>query len=368
MGLSLVAALVMLATPAQAARAADQPAPSSAGTPFRHVLVISVDGLRPDAIDGPEDGPLPGFRRLLSGPHTLQARADADLTITLPNHVSMVTGRPVGGTAGHGWTENGDPPAPQHGGTLHKRKGAYVASMFDVAHDHDAATAVIATKSKFGLFAQSYDGDDGAKDTVGDDDGRSKVDCFACARSSRLARELAVTWLRSQPGRSLALLHFGAADGAGHSKGWDMAQGSPYRAAVAEIDGELSALLQAIDADPSLRGTVAIVLTSDHGGGVPFVTHTEVRAPENYVIPFAVWLGRDLPSAELCALNADRRAVIARDTVAGNDLSPQPIRNAEAGNLALQLMGLPAIPGSVANARQDLVLSEPAPPSGERRR
>ena len=368
MGLPLAAALIMLAAPVQRPPSVAEPARAAGGVPFRHVVVVSVDGLRPDAIDGPEDGALPGFRRILSGPHTLQARADADLTITLPNHVSMVTGRPVGGPAGHGWTENGDPPAPQHGGTLHKRKGAYVASMFDVAHDRGAATAVIATKSKFGLFAQSYDGDDGAHDAVGDDNGRNKVDCFACVRSSRLARELAVAWLRSQAGPSLALLHFGAADGAGHSKGWDMAAGSPYRAAVAEIDGELATLLQAIDADPALRGSVAIVLTSDHGGGVPFITHTELRAPENYIVPFAVWLGRDLPPAELAAMNADRRAVIARDFVAGNELSPQPIRNAEAGNLALQLMGLPSIPGSVANARQDLVLSEASAPSGGQRR
>lgn len=370
MGIAFMAAIAALAGagPLQAPGPMPARERSAAVPAFRHVLVISVDGLRPDAIDGPEDGPLPGFRRLLSGPHTLQARADADLTITLPNHVSMVTGRPIGGPSGHGWTENGDPPAPQHGGTLHKRKGAYVASMFDVAHDHGASTAVIATKSKFGLFVQSYDGDDGAPDAVGSDDGRNKVDCFACARSSRLARELAVAWLRSQPGRSLTLLHFGAADGAGHSKGWDMAAGSPYRAAVAEIDRELGALLEAIDADPSLRGAVAIVLTSDHGGGVPFITHTEMRAPENFVIPFAVWLGRDQPAAELAALNADRRAVLARETLAGNDLSPQPIRNAEAGNVALQLMGLPPIPGSVANARQDLLLAEPAGTAGGQRR
>lgn len=359
---SLAAALLVLGAPMQAS------SPAAPGTPFRHVLVVSVDGLRPDAIDGPEDGPLPGFRRLLSGPHTLQARADADMTITLPNHVSMVTGRPVGGPMGHGWSENGDPPAPQHGGTLHKRRGAYVASMFDVAHDNGAATAVIATKSKFGLIAQSYDGDDGAPDTVGADDGRSKVDCFACARTSRMARELAVAWLRSQPGRSLSLLHFGAADGAGHAKGWDMATGSAYRAAVAEVDSEIDALLRAIDADPALRGAVAVVFTSDHGGGVPFITHSEARAPENYTVPFAVWLGRDLPPAELVALNADRRAVLARDAVAGNDLTPQPIRNAEAGNVALQLLGLPAIPGSVANARQDLLLAEPAATGGGQRR
>lgn len=353
-------ALLFLTVLAQASPAAAVPPARAAPTAFRHVLVVSVDGLRPDAIDGPEDGELPGFRRLLRGPHTLQARADADLTITLPNHVSMATGRPVAGPEGHGWTENGDPPAVRHGGTLHKRKGAYVASMFDVAHDHGAATAVIATKSKFVLLAQSFDEDGGAADTVGSDDGKDKVDTFTSTRTSRMARDAAVAWLRAQTGRSLAMVHFGAPDFAGHASGWDLRPGSPYRAAVAEVDAELAALLAAIDADDSLRGSVAVVVTADHGGGVPYLTHTEREAPENFLIPFIVWLGSDRAAAELSALNADRRATLPSSAYAANDASPPPIRNAEAGNLALQLLGLPPIPGSVANARQDLVLAEPA--------
>jgi hypothetical protein len=76
--------------------------------------------------------------------------------------------------------------------------------------------------------------------------------------------------------------------------------------------------------------------------------------------PFIVWLGSDRAAAELSALNADRRATLPSSAYAANDASPPPIRNAEAGNLALQLLGLPPIPGSVANARQDLVLAEPA--------
>lgn len=327
---------------------------------FRHVVVVSVDGCRPDAIDGPEDGPLPGFGRLMKGPHTLQARADATLTITLPNHVSMITGRPVNGPAGHGWVLNADPPAAKDGGTLHKRRGTYVSSMFDVAHDRGAATAVIATKSKFSLMAQSYDDDAGAADGTGPDDGKGKVDAFACLRTSRMARDAAVAWLRSQRGPSLTMLHFAAPDHAGHATGWDMAPGSPYRKAIAEVDGELAALLAAIDADPELRGRVAVILTADHGGGVPFISHTVPVATENFLIPFLVWLGEDGAPSELAALNADRRAVAPATQYLGDDASPAPIRNAEAGNLALSLLGMPAIPGSVANAKQDLLLQEPA--------
>jgi hypothetical protein len=272
----------------------------------------------------------------------------------------MATGRPVGGSTGHGWVLNDDPPAAKDGGTLHKRRGAYVASMFDVAHDRGAATAVIATKSKFSLMAQSYDDEHGAADGSGADDGKDKVDAFASVRTSRMAREATFAWIRSQQGQSLTMLHFAAPDLAGHETGWDLAPGTPYRRAIAEVDGELAALLASIDVEPSLRGQVAVILTADHGGGVPFISHTVAMAPENFVIPFLVWLGEDRAPAELAALNADRRAVAPATQYLGDDASPAPIRNAEAGNLALSLLGMPAIPGSVANAKQDLLLQEPA--------
>ena len=342
---------------------------SAASTPaanpiFDHVIVISVDGLRPDAIDGPEDGALPGFTRLLHGPHTMQARSDAECTVTLPNHVSMVTSRPVGGPSGHGWTENADPPAARNGGTLCKNHGAYVTSMFDVAHDHGLKTAIVATKNKFALLSQSFDENEGAPDQDGDDDGKDKVDLFCTAGTSRMARDVATGWFAAHPKRSLLFLHFAAPDVAGHGFGWDMTSGSRYRAAVREVDGELTALAAMIDADPALRGHVAIVLTADHGGGVPLRTHSDCKASENFIVPLLIWLGADTAPAELVALNSDRRAVLPASEYVGNDTIPRPIRNAEVGNVAMQLLGLPAIPGSVANAKQDLQLIAPAATKG----
>src|SRR5690606_26110908 len=76
----------------------------------RRVVVISIDGLRSDAITrlGPES--LPHLYRLMrEGAGTLNARNLVELTITLPNHVSMVTGRPVALAAGgHGVRVNHD--------------------------------------------------------------------------------------------------------------------------------------------------------------------------------------------------------------------------------------------------------------------
>ena len=358
MPVCLTAALLLAVATTDPATPSAGPSAPMAAAPgqFDHVILISVDGLRPDAIDGPEDGDLPGFRRLLRGPHTFQARADADLTVTLPNHMSMITSRPVGGSQGHGWTDNVDPPASQHGGTLHKRKGAYVASVYDVAHDHGVETAMVASKTKFSITVQTYENDEGSPDQVGQDDGRNKIDAYAVVHTMRMVREMSCALLAAHPKRSFQVLHFGAPDFAGHAKGWDLAQGSHYRDAVREVDGEIALLLSAIDKDPALKGKVAVILTADHGGGVPFISHTDRMAPEDFLIPFIVWLGSDGPATELSALNADRRAVVPASQYVDNTMSPQPIRNAEAGNLALQLLGLPAIPGSVANAKQDLLL------------
>ncbi|MFO0963207.1 MAG: alkaline phosphatase family protein [Phycisphaerales bacterium] len=338
-------------------------APTSAAapsSPFRHVILVSVDGLRPDAIDGPEDGALPAFARLRQGPGTLQARADPDFTITLPNHVGMLTGRPVMGPQGHAWRENDDPRAARDGGTIHKHRGFYVASAFDVAHDHGRFTAVVAAKEKFVLLQQSYDSDAGAPDQTGTDHGRAKIDAYAWSRDPQLKARTVLEFLRSARDGSFIFLHLGEPDYAGHAEGWDLRAGSAYRAAVTASDAALGTLLAGIDADPALRGQVAIVLTADHGGGDPFRNHGVARARENFLVPLLVWLGRDTAPQELIALNADHRAVVSAETWLPLEASPPPVRSAETGNLALQLLGLPPIPGSVANARQDLRLQEPA--------
>lgn len=330
-------------------------APQAPG-PIQHVLVVSVDGLRADAIDLGAPSTTPALARLTKGPGTLNARADPDITVTLPNHVGMITGRTTAGALGHNWVTNDDPPAARHGGTLHQRKGSYVASMFDVAHDRGVRTGVFVTKTKFWLLVQSYDDDHGAPDLVPPDNGKCKIDTFTYAPASRDAAQQAVAWLQAQSGPTLMLVHFADPDVGGHSEGWLLEPGSAYRTSVQQADAAVALLLQAVDSSPALRGHTAIILTADHGGGVPLKTHTDPEAAVNFRIPFLVWLGQDQPQQDLAALNASTRAQPRPDERLPADAPQQPIRNADAANLALQLLGLPAVPGSQINPEQSLRL------------
>jgi len=331
--------------------------------PVDHVLVVSVDGLRADLLEAPHLASFPNFARLMQGPHTLDARTDPQYTITLPNHISMVTGRPVLGPYGHGWLDNDDPPGAKEGGSIHVRKGTYLTSMFDVAHDAGLATSLATSKTKFWLFEQSYSWDSGARDTTGDDQGSSKIDLFLFGDRTVDIAGATADRLRRTTGRSLDFIHFAAPDIAGHSFDWVVKPGTPYFKSVEEVDRGLGTILDAIESDPDLRGKTAIILTSDHGGGVPRKTHTDITCPLNFRIAFLVWIGGGEPSSDLyktCAL----RRLPNREDIGSRDAEVQPIRNGDAGNLALQLLGLPLIPGSYYGSLRPLG-AEPAAAAGK---
>src|SRR4051794_24707887 len=86
-----IAATLLSATAAQTLPAA-QPVTPAATQPSHHgsrVLVISIDGCRPDIALRSN---MPNFRNLVSeGSFTFWART-TDVAITLPSHTSMITG------------------------------------------------------------------------------------------------------------------------------------------------------------------------------------------------------------------------------------------------------------------------------------
>ncbi len=320
---------------------------------IEYVIHISVDGLRPDAITTLGAGNAPNFFRLRSeGAFTDNARTDAEFTNTLPNHTSMLTGRSVNGTSGHNYTGNGL-PAPTT--TLHTTIGSYVASVFDVAHDHGLSTGLYASKDKFIIYEQSFDAASGALDVTGTDNGRDKIDSWVYDSDTAALVTRYLADMANTP-YNYSLLHLRDPDSAGHGSTWDLTPGSAYLTAVTAVDDLLGEVLGQIESDPRLDGKTAIVLTADHGGRLGTHGHSPDNDAENYAIPFYVWGPGIAGGTDLYALNLFTRTDPGTSQPAYTD-SGQPIRNADSGNLALDLLGLGPIPGATINANQNLAVA-----------
>jgi predicted AlkP superfamily pyrophosphatase or phosphodiesterase len=324
-----------------------------AGGPAEYVFQVSVDGLGASYLQALiTEGRLPNFARLQAeGAWTNNARTDFDFTITLPNHTCMVTGRSVRDKAampvartGHNWTINIDPGSK----TLHGNRHDYVPSTFDVAHDHGLRTCMFASKSKFVLYDQSYDAANGAPDAVAPDNGRDKMDLYVKDGNSSAMTDHFISEMREHPFR-YSFLHFHDADSAGHSKGW----GTPsYNDAVVAVDTCLGRLLAFVASDPKFKDKTAIIISADHGGIAR--DHFDPRNPLDYTIPFYVWGAGVAHGKDLYSLNTASRQDPHGDRPDYTDPGLQPIRNGDGGNLALSLLGLPAIPESSINSAQDL--------------
>ncbi|MEV7428395.1 alkaline phosphatase family protein [Nocardioides sp. NPDC092400] len=321
---SLVAALVTgllslsctSAPPAPAERA--EPA-ERAVAPDGRVLAVSVDGLNPAALNRLGRARTPVLHRLLAeGAATTAARTERELTLTLPNHTGMVTGRRVDrARGGHGVTWNTHRP----GTTVQRAAGHAVASVFSVVHAGGGESAVFTGKEKFTLFERSWP--QGVDALTYDEDPLALV---KAARRDLLHQD-----------RALTFLHLATPDVAGHANGF-MSQ--PYLDAVARTDRLLGKLLRAVEADEELRRELTVVLTADHGGKGR--DHFDATRYANYRVPFLVW-GPGIEPADLYALNADRRAPgRTRTSYAGK----QPVRNGDLANVVTGLLGLDPVPGS----------------------
>ncbi|MBP7950541.1 MAG: alkaline phosphatase family protein [Verrucomicrobiales bacterium] len=337
---------------------------SLAPAEIRHVLHISVDGLRGDLLkERMEADPAghPNFMRLrMEGASTCNARCDFDFSATLPNHTGMITGRPVlnppdNATAGHNYTSNNYTGSATGGDSIHQLGDApysYKVSTFDMSHDRGLSTALYGGKTRFFLYAHSYNATKGRTDTVGADDGTNKVDFVSLADLSAPAtlpsvKTAVVADIAAGTLRRYNLIHFADLDmgqtTGGHYVGW----GSPgWYQGVMNVDGYLGAIFDALDAaNPSIKGKVAIVLTADHGGGSPGTNHLDPTKAANYRIPLFIWGPGIPPGIDAHRLFANRWD--PGDARPGNSVVvPQPMRNADSANIAMLLLGLPPVEGS----------------------
>jgi hypothetical protein len=321
-----------------------------------YVIHISVDGLHPGHLQRViDEGEAAHFKRLQTeGAWTANARTDFTHTVTLPNHTCMITARPtlqpagMSGSLYHGYTSNG---LPRRGATLQTaRRGApseYIASVFDVVHDVGRSTALFASKDKFVIYDQSFNETAGAEH----ERGRDKIDVYfnhddpapsySVGMHQRFLTEMAEKHF------NYAFVHYRDTDTAGHALGWGS---GGYRQAIRTVDGYLADVFQLVEGDAVLAGRTAIIVTTDHGG-IDF-DHQDPKLADDYRIPVFVW-GSGVQAGNLYAFNTDVRSDPGEGRPDYN-APKQPIRNGGTGNLALSLLGLGPVPGSLINAKQDL--------------
>ncbi len=324
------------------------------------VIHISVDGLNATMMQQLiDEGRAPNFKRFQEeGVWTTNARTDYTHTNTLPNHTCMFTGRPVGqpdgmpDTVHHGCTIN---DAAGRGGTLHNQGNPnlkYIASVFDVVHDAGLSTGLYAAKDKFELYDKSYDEASGAEH----EHGRDKIDVFFTEDDGPpfLSQSVNERFLDDMAKRhfNYVFVHYRDPDTIGHALGWGS---GGWFYALSNVDAYLGKVFRLVDRDPKLAGRTAIILTTDHGG-IGY-GHSDATKHENSTIPVMAW-GAGVGRGDLYAINRDTRTDPGTERV-DYAAEHQPIRNGDTGDLALSLLGLGPIPGSLINAKQDLLVATP---------
>lgn len=310
-----------------------------------YVVAISIDGLNPDAIRTLGEDRTPALHRLIrEGATTLNARSQYELTVTLPNHTGMVTGRRVNAKrGGHGVTFNED-----NGTNVHRHAREYVASMFDVAHDNGLGTAIYTAKDKFNVLDRSWTRRTGARDRTGTNNGRDKISRYHLDAEPTNTTRL-IHRLTTRPD-GLSFVHIAYPDRTGHEYGF---MSPTYLNAVQAADKEVGRILDTIANNAHLSAHTNVILTADHGGIPGSENHSLRTHSANYTVPFMVWGIGVPPATDLYALNATRRDPgTSRPNYAGT----QPIRNGEVANLALDLLDLPAVPDSLFNRKQNLAV------------
>lgn len=317
----------------------EQPAPADRAVPaaariagpagVRRVVAVSLDGLNPVAIRrlGPERTPT--LHRLIRwGASTLNARTSVNRTETLPNHTGMVTGRNIDKRwRGHGVEHNTLAP-----GTVHGYAGHPVGSVFSVVRNHGGNGGLFVSKDKLVLFKRSWS--------------RAIWRYVLEPHDRRLVSAVRSDLRRRN--RAFRLVHLSRPDAVGHAHGF---MSEAYLDAVERTDEELGRIVNLIAGTDRLRRTTALIVTSDHGGRGDD-GHAQAGRLANYRVPFVVW-GRGVArGADLYELNPGRADPGRRRP--GWGARRQPVRNADVANLALDLLGLPAVRGSRADRGQDL--------------
>jgi predicted AlkP superfamily pyrophosphatase or phosphodiesterase len=230
-----------------------------------NVVLISIDGLRPDAIAA--SGARNLQRMMREGAYTLRARTILP-SLTLPSHTSMLTGVPP---EVHGITWNYE--QVENAGTVQ------VPTVFDLAQSAGKTTAGFFGKAKFRHLLRR-------------DAPRFRMAPYGSDlwAAPRITQEVQDYLRHRRP--DFVFVHLTDPDIAGHSVGW---MSAPYRFAVRRADAAVARIAAA--ANRAYDGNVVVIVTADHGGhGREHGTDQEV----DVLIPWIAW-GRNVRPGEITA-------------------------------------------------------------------
>jgi predicted AlkP superfamily pyrophosphatase or phosphodiesterase len=217
------------------------------------VLIVSFDGLRPDAIQAAEMTTVMSLMQ--NGAYTLNAQTIVP-SLTLPSHASMLVGTcPAKHIAR--WNEY----VPENGYALG-------TDIFDVAHNAGLRTVFVAGKEKLRQVTEPT-----STDFFGYVDTTDKIE-------DKISLEtMAIEEIRK--GFDLMFLHFPDGDLAGHADGWmSNEQLLAYR-----LDDKSLGLIFDVMKSRNLYDDTLIIITSDHGGHD--TTHGS-DLPEDLTIPWII--------------------------------------------------------------------------------
>lgn len=222
-------------------------------SPVRRVVLVVLDGLRPDAIPRFQ---LPHLTALAgASAYTLLGRT-VQPSVTACAMASLLTGA---APERHGLqSERFHLPKPT--GVLHP------LPRHLAAHGLPTSAFLAAMPLLFGSIARRIAAHAGVAQAKFS--GRGALDILSAARPA----------LRDQR-RGLILLHWPDADRAGHADGW---MSEPYGKAAWEMDAALGALVRAVGLDDPDTLFVAL---ADHGGGGAVRTHHNSAHPLDTTIP-----------------------------------------------------------------------------------
>jgi predicted AlkP superfamily pyrophosphatase or phosphodiesterase len=203
---------------------------------IERVLIISIDGLRPDRLLLADAPVLHGLIR--DGAYTMWAQTTV-VSVTLPSHVSMVTGVSPNK---HGIVWNSNLP-------LQTMIYPTYPTLFEMAKRAGYTTAMISGKSKFKPLTKP-----GTLDhefLPADQD---------YEHDEPVADEAVRTITALEP--EVLFVHLPANDKSGHKHGW----GSPEQlATIARADVCVGRILAALE-QAGLRSSTLVIVSSDHGG------------------------------------------------------------------------------------------------------